>query len=423
LETSLNLFKSLTHRPFALLLGGQTTSRLGDSLFRITLAWWVLEKTGSATAMGTVLIFSSVPMLIFLLIGGVATDRFPRLRIMFLSDVFNGVAVAFITLLAFMGWLEVWHIYITSILFGLVSAFFHPAYTATVPEITPKELLPSANSLTSLFQRGTSIIGPAIGASIVALGGTPLAFGLDALSFVISAVCILLILRGNPELNVAPKLPTPIEGETSAVPAKAGMRTALKDLREGYQAVVASPWLWITIVIFGFVNATSSPMSVSLPFLIKNDLHADVAVLGLFTSMNAVGFVVGAIFIGSFKKLRHRGPLAYLATIAFGAAIGVFGLTVSIPLLAAMAFAGGFVISIFSLIWTNSLQELVARELLGRVASIDALGSFVLLPIGYGISGWATDLIGAPLVFLIGGALTAGLALLGLTSRSVRELD
>lgn len=417
----MNLFKSLTHRPFALLLGGQTTSRLGDSLFRITLAWWVLEKTHSATAMGTVLIFSSVPMLLFLLIGGVATDRFPRLRIMLLSDVFNGIVVAAITLMAFMGWLEVWHIYITSILFGLVSAFFHPAYTATVPQITPKELLPSANSLTSLFQRGTSIIGPAIGASIVAFGGTPLAFGLDALSFGISAVCIILIMRSNPELNTAPMPVTPAEGEVS--PAKAGMRSAFKDLREGYLAVIASPWLWITIVIFGFVNATSSPLSVSLPFLIKDNLHADVAVLGLFTSMNAVGFVVGAIFIGSFKKLRHRGPLAYLATIAFGAAIGVFGLTVSIPVLAVVAFAGGFVISIFSLIWTNSLQELVSRQLLGRVASIDALGSFVLLPIGYGISGWATDLIGAPLVFLIGGGLTAILALLGLTNRSVRGLD
>jgi MFS family permease len=418
-----NLFKSLTHRPFALLLGGQTTSRLGDSLFRITLAWWVLEKTHSATAMGTVLIFSSVPMLIFLLIGGVATDRFPRLRIMLLSDVFNGIVVAVITLMAFMGWLEVWHIYIASVLFGLVSAFFHPAYTATVPEITPKELLPSANSLTSLFQRGTSIIGPAIGASIVAFGGTPLAFGLDALSFVISAVCILLILRSNPEFNVAPKPPTPVEGDASAVPVKDGIRTAFRDLREGYLAVIASPWLWITIVIFGFVNATSSPMTVSLPFLIKNDLHADVAVLGLFTSMSAIGFVVGAVFIGSFKKLRHRGPLAYISTILFGAAIGVFGLTFSIPVLAAAAFVEGFFVSIFGLIWTNSLQDLVSRKLLGRVASIDALGSFVLLPIGYGISGWATDLIGAPLVFLIGGALTALLALLGLTNRSVRGLD
>ena len=104
-------------------------------------------------------------------------------------------------LLAFTGWLEVWHIYIASIMFGLVEAFFFPAYTATVPEITPREMLPSANSLTSLSQRGASIIGPAIGASIIALGGTPMAFGLDALSFFISAGCMLLILRSNPALS------------------------------------------------------------------------------------------------------------------------------------------------------------------------------------------------------------------------------
>ena len=419
----MNLFKSLTHRPFALLLAGQTTSRLGDSLFRITLAWWVLEKTQSATAMGTVLIFSSVPMLIFLLIGGVATDRFPRLRIMFFSDLFNGIVVALITFMAFFKVLEVWHIYIASILFGLVSAFFHPAYTAAVPEITPAELLPSANSLTSLSQRGTSIIGPAIGAAIVAFGGTPLAFGLDALSFVISAICILLIFRSNRQLKAAP-VPTPSLHEvTQKAPAERGIRPALRDLKEGYLAVVSSPWLWITILIFGFINATSSPMSVSLPFLVKTNLHAEVTVLGLFTSMSAVGFVVGAVGLGSFKRIRRRGPLAYLATVFFGAVIAVFGLTVSIPVLAVAAFFEGFFISIFGLVWTNSLQELVPREKLGRVSSIDALGSFVLLPIGYGISGWATDLIGAPLVFVIGGGLTLVLALVGLTNRSVRELD
>jgi DHA3 family tetracycline resistance protein-like MFS transporter len=84
---------------------------------------------------------------------------------------------------------------------------------------------------------------------------------------------------------------------------------------------------------------------------------------------------------------------------------------------------GGMSISVFGLIWTNSLQELVPREMLGRVASIDALGSYVLLPIGYGITGWATDLIGAPLVFVIGGTLTVILALLGLLHPAIRNLD
>ena len=411
----MNFFRALSHRPFALLWSGQTTSRLGNSLYRIALAWWVLEKTGSAAAMGTVLIFSSVPMLIFLLVGGVVTDRFPRLRVMWISDLLSGAVVTAVALLAATNRLEVWHVYVASILFGLVSAFFFPAATAAIPEITPNELLPSANSLNSLSQQMASIIGPAIGASIVALGGTSLAFGLDALSFFISAACILPIFRSNPALNQPP---------AASISGHKGLRAVFHDLNEGYQAVIASAWLWITIAFFAFVNvAGGSPMSVSLPLLIKNDLHADVGTLGFFTSMSSVGYVVGAIWLGRYTRIRRRGPIAYLSTVVWGVVVAVFGLTTSIPLLAAAAFTEGLTMSVFGLIWINSLQELVPRKMLGRVSSIDALGSFVLLPIGYGIAGWATDLIGAPQVFLIGGVETIALALLGLSHPAIRKLD
>src|SRR5215216_6072299 len=97
---SMNVLRSLRHRPFALLWSGQTISRLGDSLYRIALAWWVLEKTGSATAMGTVLICSFAPMLLFLLLGGVAVDRFPRVRVMLASDLLRGLVALTMALLA-----------------------------------------------------------------------------------------------------------------------------------------------------------------------------------------------------------------------------------------------------------------------------------------------------------------------------------
>lgn len=418
----MNLFKSLTHRPFALLWSGQTTSRLGDSLYRIALAWWVLQKTGSAAAMGAVLVFSSVPMLIFLLVGGVATDRFPRLRVMLISDILSGLVVSFVALLAFTGWLEIWHIYIASILFGLVKAFFHPAYTATVPEITPKELLPSANSLTSLSQQGASIFGPAIAAGIVAIGGTSTAFALDGLSFFISAACILPIFSSNPALNQAPLASRSHPNE--AAPEKQGFRLILRDIQEGFQAVIASPWLWITIALFGFINAASAgPMSTSLPFLVKVNLQKDVGVLGLFTSMNSAGFVLGALFLGRLTKIRYRGPFAYISTLMTGVCVATFGLTPFIPILAAAALVNGVFLSFFSLIWTNSLQELVPRHLLGRVSAIDSLGSFVLLPIGFAVAGWATDLIGAPLVFVTGGIFTISLAVLGLLHPAIRGLD
>ena len=239
----MNLLRSLRHRPFALLWSGQTASRLGDSLYRLALAWWVLEKTGSAKAMGTVLVFSSIPMLIFLLVGGVVTDRFPRLRIMFISDMLSGIVVTAVTLLAFTGRLEIWHIYIASILFGLVEAFFSPAYIATIPEITPKEMLPSANSLTSLSQPLTSILGPALAASIIALGGTSTAFGLDALSFFISAACVLPILRSHPELNLPPSA-TLTATALPDMPVRRGLRHRPLRSRSAHRCGYSGPFLF-----------------------------------------------------------------------------------------------------------------------------------------------------------------------------------
>ena len=98
---------------------GQTVSRLGDSLYRIALAWWVLEKTGSAVAMGTVLIFSMLPSLVFVLIGGMVVDQVDRKKLMLFSDVLRGLSVAVIAWLAYAKLLEIWHIYLLSILLVL----------------------------------------------------------------------------------------------------------------------------------------------------------------------------------------------------------------------------------------------------------------------------------------------------------------
>src|SRR5688500_13724588 len=193
----MNVLRSLKHRSFALLWTGQTTSRLGDSLYRIALSWWVLEKTGSAVAMGTVLVFSQIPMLIFLLIGGVVVDRLPRLRVMFVSDILSGLVILSVAVFSWLDLLPIWHIYIASMIFGFVEAFFFPAYQAVIPQITPPEVLTSANALSGLSLRLTGIVGPALGAALVAAGGTSVTFGLDALSFFISALCILPMLRSN----------------------------------------------------------------------------------------------------------------------------------------------------------------------------------------------------------------------------------
>lgn len=403
----MTLFRSLTHRPFALLWAGQTISRAGDMVYRVSLAWWVLEKTHSAAAMGTVLIFSTTPMLIFLLIGGVAVDRLPRVRVMLGADFISGAAVGLVAALAWANTLEIWHIYVASLVLGFVQAFFYPAYAATVPEVTPPELLPSANSLTSLSTQLMGLVGPAIGAFIVSQGGTSLAFTLDAVSFLLSAACLLL-LRYTPARLTTPRPPRPM----------------LAELRDGLHTVWQLPWVWITIAAFGFINVfLGGPRAAALPLLVDQNLGGDVNTLGWLQSLTAVGAVTGAVWLGRFTRLRRRGWLAYGSTILSGLFLAVLGLPLPFWVLAGAAFLGGVSIEVFGLIWVNSLQEQVPPEKMGRVVSIDALGSFVLLPIAYGLTGIAADAFGAPLTFIAGGLIGATIAALVLLHPAIHGLD
>jgi MFS family permease len=403
----LTLVRALRHRPFALLWAGQTISVLGDKVFQVALAWWVLQKTGSAAAMGTVLVLTMAPMLVFLLFGGVLVDRLPRVRLMLISDVVRGAVISSAAMLAHSDRLALGHVYAFSLIFGTVDAIFQPAFRSVIPELTPPDDLPSANSLASLSGQLSGIAGPAIGGSVVLVGGAPLAFALDGLSFFVSGLCLVPLLGSV----------TPTEHQNVA----AGI---WGDLREGIQAVLASPWLWVTIGVAGLSNiAYSGPMDVTLPFLIKNRWHADVNVLGLFYSAGSLGSVVAAVWMGRRRRLRRRGLMLYGAWMLIGVLVMAIGLPIGIPGILAASLLIGACNSILGLVWVNTLQEFVPRNLLGRVTSVDYLGSYLFLPVGLMLGGWAAERFGPSAVFLIGGALHAALVALGLLHPTVRALD
>ena len=403
----MSFLRALRIRSFALLWTGQTISRLGDSLYRIALSWWVLEKTGSATVMSTVLVVSFLPMLLFLLVGGVVVDRLPRFRVLLASDLLNGFVVAVVAALAAAQHLEIWHVYIAGALFGLADAFFYPAYSASIPQIVTPESLPSANSLTGLSYQITGVVGPAIGAALVALGGTPAAFGLDSLSFFLSAACLAPLIR------IA--LPRP---------AEVVARSPLGDVRDGLREVASRTWLWLSIAFFGFANVVDAgPRNVALPFLVHDHLGLEVGALGAVASAIAAGSVVAAVFLGRSHRMRRRGLRLYGGQIVMGLMLILFGVMPTLPGLLAAAFVFGLAVSQGSLAWTNSLQEMVPPEKLGRVTSIDALGSFVFLPVGFAFAGLLSDRIGPANVFILGGTLVLLLAGAMLLVPSIRGLD
>jgi DHA3 family tetracycline resistance protein-like MFS transporter len=406
-SSSFSLFRALAARPFALLWGGQTVSRLGDAVFDIALAWWVLEETGSAAAMGSVLIFGAIPELLFLLVGGVAVDRVSRLGLMLTSDLVRAGAAGLMAGLAWEDALTLPVVFAVSAIFGLVSAFFYPAYTAAIPEILPTEALTSANSLRSLSLHLTGLIGPAIGAAVVASIGTAFAFALDAVSFAMAAGSLLGIAR-------LPALRRGVARETGV----------LTDLREGFATVLGMPWLWVTIAVAGISNLTiAGPFYACLPLLVSERLGDDVRVLALLSGAVAAGSIAAAVVLGGRTRLRRRGWLTYGAWLLLALAVAVLGLPIAVAGAVVAVLIYGATETILGLVWTNTLQELVPRERLGRVASIDALGSAALLPVGYGLAGIAADRVGAAPVFLVGGLVGALVIAAGLLHPGVRGVD
>lgn len=403
-------FRSLSNTRFSSLLFGQSLSRIGDFLFQIALAWWVLEKTGSATAMGTIFFFSTLPIVVFVLVGGVVVDRMPRGLLLFMSDMARCFIMAVAAWLAFTNQLVLWQIYVIAVLFGFADAFFLPAYDALIQQIVAEEDLPSANSINSLSMQFGRVAGPAIGGLIVGFGGTAIAFGLNSLSFLIGALTVVSLLN----------LPAPARTQK----AESTLRQFKDDLKGGFDTILASPVLWVAILVFAFTNITlAGPYSVAMPFLVKQKLGGDERMLGFIYAIFPIGYVIASLVMGSLKKLRYRGILFYICGAVAGVGLGVFGLGLPFALLVFAALVNGAALEIDSLIWTNLMQELVPPEKMGRVSSVDTLGSYALLPIGFAFTGWLIDTIGVTAVFVAAGSVTAVICLLPLLHPAVRKLD
>jgi DHA3 family tetracycline resistance protein-like MFS transporter len=315
--------------------------------------------------------------------------------------------VIVIAFLAFHQWLELWEIFVMSALFGGVEAFFYPAYTALIPDLVAAEMLPSANSLRSISLQAAQIVGPAMGAGIIALGGTSLAFALDGISFVISAVCVVAL----PQM---PVLRLPTEKEVGV----------LQDIRKGISTVLHSPWLWITLVVASVSTIfLIGPDEAALPLLVKQRFGMQVGFYALLTSLSAAGSIAAAFLLGHFKRLRHRGLLTYGAWLLASLMLVAIGLPLPVIAVSIAFCIQGAAFTILGLAWMNSLQEFVPANQLGRVASIDMLVSSGLLPIGYGLAGVAADRLGASLVFVLGGAISASMIALGLLHPAIRAVD
>ncbi|MCL6457145.1 MAG: MFS transporter [Gorillibacterium sp.] len=395
-------------RTFPCLWLGQLVSVLGSSITTTILPLVVLSLTGSTLSAGLILSVYMLFIVLALPLSGFMVDRYDRIRLMLLSDLARFLIMAAAATFAFTDHISMGILYVLVGLYGLMDGIFHPAYAAVRAQVFTPDIRNAANAVSQLGNQGIRLMGPSIGGLLLTFASAGFGFGLDALTYAISFCCLGLLRRRlvNPFSKTAQPSPTneanPEDSNTaaSAIAASSDKPSTpssswKKDFTEGILILRSHPWLWITILAFSFINICFAGVTaVLIPWLFKIHHGFDPRLYGYAVTCSGVGAILAAAVFGSRPRWRHRGLLAYGGALLSGIALFTMTLVPSAAGLAALFTLEGFGIMIFGLIWETSLQELVPPEAFGRVASLDMLGSFALLPIGYILIGWLAEVIG-----------------------------
>jgi DHA3 family tetracycline resistance protein-like MFS transporter len=400
------LLAPLRERDFRLLWSGMCVSLLGDGAFLVALAWQVYALSDTATAMSLVGIAMTVPTIVFLLVGGVASDRLDRRRVMLASDLVRGGAVGLLAVLSLTGALELWHIVVLVVFYGGGAAFFAPAFDAIVPELLPAERLAQANALDQVVRPiALRLAGPALGGVVVGAFGSGTAFALDAATFLVSAAA-LLAMRRRP-----------------ARPATAAASLA-GDLREGWRFVRRRSWLWATFASAAIAYLLfMGPVEVLLPLLVKHELHGTATELGLVFAAGGLGSVACAVALGQRGLPRRDITFMYVVWTLATLAVAGYGLSASVwqLMLACMVFNGFETAG--TIVWATAKQRHVPADMLGRVSSLDWLISIGLLPLSFALTGPVSGAIGVRATLIGAGVLGAAVTFAALFVRGVRSVE
>jgi MFS family permease len=386
-------FSALQVRNFRLLVSGLLVSSTGGWIQRIAQDWLVLTLTGSATAVGITTALQFLPTLVLGLYGGVIADRFPKRKILLVTQITMGSCAGVLAVTAFIGDVQVWHVYTMAFVLGLATAVDNPTRQSFVTELVPRDKVRNAISMvSSTFQLG-SLIGPALGGVLLGTIGAGWAFGLNGLTF-FASISALLRMRES-------EMP----GFHAARKASAGMR--IRDgLRDGVRYAFHEPAIRWAIALVGIYGMFTISLPVTLTAFADRVFHTGASGYGVLNSVVAAGALVGALLSARRvrpTRLRNLIGIACLLTITEVLAAIQPSLWTFIPVLASMGMA-----TLMFLTAAQSMVQLTTPDgLRGRVSGIYNLVFIGGGAIGGPTVGFLAQHFGARSALLLAGLVPA----------------
>ncbi|MEJ6001161.1 MFS transporter [Paucibacter soli] len=411
--------KLFANANFRWLLGGGLLSMLGDQFTLIALPWLVLQLSGDALVLGTVLAVMGVPRAVFILVGGAIVDRYSPQRVLLLTKLINGALVGLLALLVWSATLQLWMVYGLALGIGLATAFSYPAGSSILPQALPAEALQAANGTLMALRQLSVLLGPALAGGLIMLLAEPgaqqhikdarglaLAFGFDALSFVISAWTLAQVRL-----------------QAQARPGTGSVLAAIAEALRFCWRDVELRTLCLYFAAIGFF--VGGPIQVALPVLAQTQLAGGAGSLGLLLAGHGAGALLGMALSGLFKgkRLGTLGgtvlaidALAGLAFLPFGHIHATWqGLALLLPLGA----MGGFVqVAVYS--W---MQQRIPPAMLGRAMSLFMFIFMGITPLAAAAAGAALQLLGLAALFSASGLALLLIVALGLACTPMRRIQ
>ncbi|GBC97858.1 putative multidrug-efflux transporter [bacterium HR17] len=378
--------RPLAFRNYRLFFFGQLISLMGTWMQSVAQQWLVYRLTGSPALLGLVGFLGQIPVFLFAPIGGVIADRFPKRKVVIVTQTLFMVLAFLFALLTLTRHIRVWHIPLLAFLFGLVNAADVPARQAFVPEMVPRSVLLNAIALNSAMFNIARIIGPAVAGVTVAAVGEGWCFFANAVSYI--AVIAGLLLMDVPD---------------AATPS--ANASPLAHLLEGLRFVAQTRPICAILLVLGVVSLTGMPYVVLMPIFADRILHAGAKGLGVLMTASGIGALCGALLLAMREGLRGLGVRVAFGAIGFGTSLIAFSLSRSFWLSVLLMVPAGFCM-ITQMASANTLvQTLAPDELRGRVMSVYAMMFMGMAPFGSLMAGTLATWLGVPMTVALGGAL------------------
>ena len=382
----MHALRAFRHRNFRLFYAGQTVSLIGTWIQQIALSWLVYRTTGSGFLLGLVTFCSQIPMLLFLPLAGLFSDRYDRRRLMIVAYLFAAIQASVLGFLTLAGTLRIWQILVLGFTYGTIMAFETPARQSLISQmVSDKSDLPNAIALNSVLMNSGRLIGPSI-------AGMLLVFISEGWCFLINAVSFVAIIASVSMMNLAAK-------------PRAKASTSLR-----HEFVVAARYAWHTrpirlfLAMVALISLTASPYTVLMPIFARDVFGGDAHTLGFLVGSAGFGAVVGTAFLTTRPDVFALSRLVPFTACTAGISLILVGLSNSYWLSLAFMACLGFGIIVTAASVNMMLQTLVDEDKRGRIVSFYAMAFLGMAPIGGFAAGSMAGQFGAPATAMLNGA-------------------